>query len=216
MSLMQKMMFSVYQSELDFDQTVASLSEAAQRNGWQIPMVHDLQKTYVEAGHEDMTRVKVLYFCFPDGGYQILKEDANKPFSAMMPMGVSVYETNDGEVRIAGMNLERMSLMMGGMAKQVFGQGAVNYKNALAELEQTEPMDSEIEVNKKGCLLGCLSATAILGALVGGLIVLMVKVMPKIMAVMMPKMMSAMEGAGVQPPCAQIILEHMEGKGTEE
>jgi hypothetical protein len=36
------------------------------------------------------------------------------------------------------------------------------------------------------------------------------RVMPKLMAKMMPKMMSMMEEAGVQPPCAQIILARLE------
>ena len=213
MSLLPKVMLSVYQSELGFDQTVASLTEAAKRNGWHIPMVHDLQQTYVDVGHEDMTRVKVLYFCNPDGGYRILQDDDHKPLSAMMPMGVSVYETNDSEVRIAGMNLERMSMMMGGTPKQVFGDGALQYKRTLEELERTEPLAQEVEVYKKGCVLGCLSLTAILGVLAVGLVVLMSKVMPKIMATMMPKMMAVMEDAGVQPPCAQIILERMDKEG---
>jgi uncharacterized protein (DUF302 family) len=212
MSLMQRMMFSVYQSELGFDETVAALREAARRNGWDVRMEHDLQECYVEAGYEDMTRATTLYLCYPDGGYQIMKDDANKPLSAMMPMGVSVYETNEGEVRIAGMNLERMSMMMGGTAKQVFSQGATSYKNALAELEKTEPLAGETQVDKKACLLGCLGAIAAVVGLLAGMVVLMVNLMPKIMTVMMPKMMGAMEEAGVQPPCAQIILEHMEGQ----
>jgi hypothetical protein len=145
-----------------------------------------------------------------------MKDDADKPLSAMIPMGVSVYETNEGEVRIAGMSLERMSMMMVGTAKQVFSQGATNYKNALAELEKTEPVADEVEVDKKACLLGCLGVLAAVVGLVAGMVVLMVNLIPKIMTVMMPKMMGAMEEAGVQPPCAQIILEHIEGQETED
>jgi hypothetical protein len=39
--------------------------------------------------------------------------------AVMMPMGVSVYETQEGEVFIAGMNLEQMSMMFGGAVKEV-------------------------------------------------------------------------------------------------
>jgi hypothetical protein len=41
------------------------------------------------------------------------------------------------------------------------------------------------------------------------------KLMPKLMSKMMPKMMAMMEEAGVQPPCAQIILERLETEQAE-
>lgn len=43
------------------------------------------------AGLSDMTRVKILYLCNPEGGYEILKSDDFKAMSVMMPMPVSVY-----------------------------------------------------------------------------------------------------------------------------
>jgi uncharacterized protein (DUF302 family) len=113
------MMFSVHASELDFYTTVEAVIESAEKNGWKIPMVHDLQENYRESGFEDMTRLKVVYFCNPDGGYRMLQDDGNKPMSVMMPMGVSVYETSGDEVYIAGMNLERMGLMFGGTVQIV-------------------------------------------------------------------------------------------------
>jgi uncharacterized protein (DUF302 family) len=119
MSFMRKMMFTVHRSKLDFEETVEALRTSAQEHGWEIPMEHDLQENYQNAGYEEMTRVTTLYFCTPDGGYQILRDDDNTPMAVMMPMGVSVYETQEGEVFIAGMNLEQMSMMFGGAVKEV-------------------------------------------------------------------------------------------------
>jgi uncharacterized protein (DUF302 family) len=216
MNLMQKMMFSVYKSELDFEETVSALTASAQKNGWKIPMSYDLQKGYHEAGLEDMTKMKIIYFCNPEGGYEILQEDANKPMSVMMPMGVSVYETNDGEVHVSGMNLGGMSKVFGGAVKEVLSNGATNYAKSLADFAQPEEHPGEIQVDGGKCALGCLSVTAIIGGLVALVVWIGSKlipvIMPKMMSTMMPKMMEAMDEAGIQPPCAQIILDSLEDK----
>ncbi len=223
MNLMRKMMFTVHRSDLGFDETVTALKASAQEHGWDIPMMHDCQETYQDAGYEDMTKLTTLYFCDPDGGYQILQDDANKPMAVMMPMGVSVYETSDREVYVAGMNLGRMSKMFGSPVKEVLHEGAVRYQRTLADVGRPEPGE-EIKVDGGRCCLsvglGCLSLTAISAALVGGLVYLATKlvpqIMPKIMAKMMPKMMEMMEEADVQPPCAQIILEKLQAETDEE
>jgi uncharacterized protein (DUF302 family) len=216
MNLMQQMMITEYRSELDFDETVATLTETAKKNGWDIPMVHDLQKNYREAGYEDMTKVKILYFCNPHGGYKILQDDEHKSMSVMMPMGVSVYEKNSGGVYVAGMSLARMSMVFGGTVKAVLKEGAENYAKSLDEFAQPSDENVEIQVESGRCCLGCVSITAIIGALLGALVLIASKIipiiMPKVMSKMMPKMMEAMDEAGVQPPCAQIISEKLEAQ----
>ena len=130
-NLMQQMMFKVYKSKLGIDETVSTVAEAATRNGWQIPDIRDLQKEYQEAGFSGMTKVKILYFCNPQGGYDILKDDKNKSMSVMMPMGVSIYETSDGRVEIAAMNLGMMSGMFSGVAQEVLSNSAANLEKTL-------------------------------------------------------------------------------------
>ncbi len=134
MFMMKRLMFIKKKSKLKFDETVSSIRESAIKHDWEIPSIFDLQKEYMDAGYEDMTRVKVIYFCNPKGGYRILKDDNNKQMSVMMPMGVSVYETEDGQVYIAGMNLGFMSKMFGGVIKEVMGDGAQRLKNTLEDI----------------------------------------------------------------------------------
>jgi len=212
-------MFNVHQSNLSFDETVDALTKSAQENGWKIPMVHDLQKNYQEAGFEDMTRATIVYFCNPSGGYRILKEDENKPMSVMMPMGVSVYETQTGDVLIVGMNLERMSMMFGDDVKNVLRESAVNYTNSMASFA-TPHNASDVEIDKKKFLLGCVSLIAGILVLLGAVIAIMGKVfsvlMPKMMATMMPKMMESMEKAGVEPPCVDMIVNRLEDQQIDE
>lgn len=130
-SMMPVMMFAKYKSALNFEETVSAIRESAQKHGWKIPEIRDLQQDYQEDGLEDMTKLKILYFCNPQGGYRILQDDTHKPMSVMMPMGVSVYETNDGQVYLAGMNLGTMSMMFSGTVKKVLQEGAANFKKSL-------------------------------------------------------------------------------------
>ena len=132
--MMPNMMFSTYKSKLDFDETVSSLEESAKKNGWTIPEIRDLQHDYIEEGLEDMTKVKILYFCNAQGGYNILKDDDYKKMSVMMPMGVSVYETNDGQVGIAAMNIGFMSMMFSGTVKKVLQEGGGNFRNSVENI----------------------------------------------------------------------------------
>lgn len=141
--LMKKVMFTARKSKLDFEETVSAISESAINNGWEIPQTYDLQQEYLRAGHEDMTRLKVLYFCNPDGGYKILRDDIDKPMSVMMPMPVSVYETSDGQVYIAALNLGSMSMMFGVTVKEVLKEGAENYAKTLEDIAE----ESHISLN---------------------------------------------------------------------
>jgi uncharacterized protein (DUF302 family) len=134
--LMKKMMFTVRKSRLDFEDTITAIGESAIKSGWEIPSVYDLQQEYKKAGHEDMTRMKIIYFCNPHGGYRILKDDVDKPMSVIMPAGVSVYEATDGQVYIAGINFERMSGMFGGTAREVLKEAAGNYARTLQDIAE--------------------------------------------------------------------------------
>ena len=132
--MMPNMMFATYKSKLDFDETVSSLEESAKKNGWTIPEIRDLQQDYIKDGLADMTKVKILYFCNPQGGYNILKDDDYKKMSVMMPMGVSVYENNDSQVKIAAMNIGFMSMMFSGMVKKVLQDGGERFRNSIENI----------------------------------------------------------------------------------
>jgi uncharacterized protein (DUF302 family) len=132
--MMPNMMFATYKSKLAFNEAVSSLEESAKKNGWTIPEIRDLQQDYIEEGHEDMTKVKILYFCNSQGGYNILKDDDYKKISVMMPMGVSVYETNDDQVRITAMNIGFMSMMFSGTVKKVLREGGEKFRNSIKNI----------------------------------------------------------------------------------
>ncbi len=137
-NLMQQMMFRVDTSTLSFEETVSSLTESARQNGWVIPDTRDLQQEYHKAGLTDMTRCTILYFCNPQGGYNILTgSDKSKAMSVMMPMGVSIYETTGGQVEIAAMNLSLMSNFFSGVIKDVLKDGGERYEKSLEGIVAT-------------------------------------------------------------------------------
>ena len=130
-NLMQQLMFKVYKSKVGFDETVSAVAEAAPKNGWQVSDIRDLDKEFQAAGLSDTTKVKIIYLCDPQGSYEILKDDSGKSMSVMMPMGVSIYETSDGRVEIAAMNLGMMSGMFSGVVQEVMSNGAANLEKTL-------------------------------------------------------------------------------------
>ncbi len=134
--LMSQMMFRVDRSSLNFEETVATLSESAKQNGWTIPDTRDLQRQYHDEGLDDMTRCTILYFCNAQGGYAIFtSSDKSKAMSVMMPMGVSVYETDQRQVEIAAMNLGLMSNFFSGVIKDVFKDSHARYEKSLEALK---------------------------------------------------------------------------------
>lgn len=135
-NLMGQTMFRVDHSGLSFEETVTALSASAEKNGWTIPDTRDLQREYHEAGLDEMTPCKILYFCDAEGGYAILSSsDTNKAFSALMPIGVSVYQTATGEVEVAAVNLGLMSHFFSGTTKQVFAESGVRYEKSLEAIK---------------------------------------------------------------------------------
>ncbi len=117
--LMPKLMIRVYRSRLSFDETVSAIERNALSKNWKVPKIYDLQKTLQEAGHEDMTPLKILSICQPHHAYNILKNDADKIVTAIMPCRIGVFRAKDGSVRIAEMNMGLMSRMFGGNIAQV-------------------------------------------------------------------------------------------------
>ncbi len=52
----------------------------------------------------------------------------------MMPMGVSVYETTNGETEIAAMNIGMMSGMFAGDVKETLSDSSNNLDNCLKNI----------------------------------------------------------------------------------
>lgn len=131
---MPRMMLTVHESKLSFDETVAAIENSAVEQGWKVPKIYDIQKNLVDAGHTEMTRLKIISLCSPEHAYEILKEDSRKKVSAIMPCRLGVYEAKDGKVYVAGLNVGLMSKMFGGVIEDVMSDAAKSEKKILEKV----------------------------------------------------------------------------------
>ena len=131
---MPRMMLTVHESRLGFDETVAAIENSAVEQGWKVPKIYDIQESLVDAGHTEMGRLKILSLCQLDHSYEILKEDSRKKVSAIMPCRLGVYETKGGKVYVAGLNVGLMSKMFGGVIEDVMGDVAKEEKEMLKDV----------------------------------------------------------------------------------
>lgn len=95
-------------SRFGFEETVEILKSAAEKDGWNVPAIHDLQQSLAKSG-KHVKPVKVLEICKPEYSGQMLELNDERIMSVMMPCRISVYEKNDGKVHIALLNVESMA-----------------------------------------------------------------------------------------------------------
>lgn len=135
--LMPKMMLMDQISQLDFEETVVAIEKAALVRGWKVPKIYNIQKTLQDAGHEEMTRVKIISICQPHHAYNVLKADADKFVTAIMPCRLAVYEDAQKRVHIAEMNMGLMSKFFGPTVREIIGNHvAVEEKEMMAGIVQ--------------------------------------------------------------------------------
>ncbi len=102
-------------SRFDFDQTVGMLKTAAEKDGWSVPAIHDLQQSLAKSG-KNVKPVKVIEICKPMYSGQMLELNDERIMSVMMPCRISVYEKNDGNIYIS---LLDASAMAGGLPDNI-------------------------------------------------------------------------------------------------
>ncbi len=129
--LMPKFMLSIHESKYNVDKTVTEIEKSAKANNWQVPKIYALQASLQKLGHSDMTEAKIISLCQADHAYNILKNDADKRITAIMPCRIGVYEDKTGKVFIAGMNMGLMSKMFGGNIAKVMAGVAEEEHNIL-------------------------------------------------------------------------------------
>jgi uncharacterized protein (DUF302 family) len=133
--VMPRMMINVQKSKLNFDDTVSAVSESVTKEkGWKVPAIFDIQKNILDAGHKDMTKVKIVSLCQPHYAKKILESDDDKKVTTMMPLGIGIYETKDGQVYMSTMNIGIMGMMFGGTIADVMGDAAKDIEEMLEDI----------------------------------------------------------------------------------
>lgn len=132
---MPSLMLMEYRSPLDYEQTVAALNEAiAKKQNWKVPQVFDYQKNIQDAGHEPIDRVGTVALCNPLYASRILADEQNRKVTAFMPLGVGVYQREDGEVYISELNVGLLGMMFGGTIAEVMGEAGTDVKEVIVSV----------------------------------------------------------------------------------
>ena len=95
-------------SKYPFTETVERLTTEAKERSWNIPVIHDLQKSLLKVGKE-IKPVTVIEICKPDYSGKLLELNYERIISVFMPCRISVYEKNDGKTYIALLNGEALA-----------------------------------------------------------------------------------------------------------
>ena len=111
-------LFLEVQSKYNFDQTVQKLTETILSAGWKVTHVHDLQET-MRKNQFDVLPVKVMELCKPAYSVKLLRIDAERLYSSMMPCRISVYDKSDGNTYVSLMNSGIVAAQIGGIVEHV-------------------------------------------------------------------------------------------------
>jgi len=128
-SVMPSMMLRERVSPLGFDETVAKIEANAKDGGWVVSGVRKIDQSVRKHGGGEVIRVSLVEMCQPHHAAKILNDIDGRKASVLMPCSVSVYEDEQGVVRVVSLNSGLMGRMFGGVIAEVMG-GSVSREQA--------------------------------------------------------------------------------------
>lgn len=126
--------FTVYESEMGFDETVEAVSRSVEEKGWTIPHQYNLQAT-MQNNNLESGPVIIMSLCNPGYGHKVITDEKSRKASALLPCRVAIYE-KDGKTFISMLNNDLLSKFM-----------SKNVNNALVEAtrENEEIIENAIQ-----------------------------------------------------------------------
>lgn len=122
-------MFDLKTSKLGFEETVTAIRSAAEKRGWKVGEVHDVQAAMKAEGVKDAPCLKVISACPRDANEQLAKASQGK--APPLPCRMTVFETKDGKVQIMRLNTGLFAKGMQGEAAKVLAQVAAEEEAVL-------------------------------------------------------------------------------------
>ena len=132
---MPTLMLIEHKSPLNYEGTVAALNKVIEKKqDWKVPKIFDFQKNIHDAGHGPIGRVGTVALCNPLYASRILEDDQNRMVTALMPLGIGVYEDQDGQVYISELNVGLLGMMFGGTIADVMADAGKDVKNVITSV----------------------------------------------------------------------------------
>ena len=124
-----------HKSSLNYDETVATLSEAINNKpNWKVLSVSDFQENVQQAGHGNIERTGSVPLCNPLYAARILSDESNRKVTAFMPLNIGVYEDAKGEVYVSELNVGMMGMMFGGTIAEVMADAGKDIKDVISSV----------------------------------------------------------------------------------
>ncbi|MBU1665944.1 MAG: DUF302 domain-containing protein [Gammaproteobacteria bacterium] len=121
--MQMQMMASMYDlrySRFGFDETVTAIRSGAEKRGWKLGDVHDVQAEMRTAGVKDARRMKALGLCPAGANERVTKASGGK--APPLPCRTTVFETADGKINVVRLNLHTLAKGMQGDLSKVLGE----------------------------------------------------------------------------------------------
>lgn len=120
-------------SRYNFEDTLKLFEEGLLKRGWSTLHIHNLHEILKNKGYEVLP-VKVYEVCKASYSVKLLQNSNTRHISCMMPCRVSIYLSDDGEVRISRMDAKSMSGNMEGLAQEMMGLSFSEMEDLIAPL----------------------------------------------------------------------------------
>lgn len=116
-------MFDMRKSRLGFEETISTIKAGAEKRGWKVGPVQDMQVQMREAGVKDAKRMKVIHLCPAGANEKVAKAAGGK--TPPLPCRATVFDGKDGKLYVVRMNLSNLAKTLpGDLAKAMAEVGA--------------------------------------------------------------------------------------------
>jgi uncharacterized protein (DUF302 family) len=116
-------MFDLRKSKLGFEETISTIKSSAEKRGWKVGAVQDMQARMREAGAKDAKRMKVIELCPAGANEKVAKAAGGK--APPLPCRATVFDGKDGKLYVMRMNLTNLAKTLpGDLAKAMAEVGA--------------------------------------------------------------------------------------------
>jgi uncharacterized protein (DUF302 family) len=116
-------MFDLRKTKLGFEETLSAIKTGAEKRGWKVGPMQDVQAQMKASGVKDAKRMKVLHLCPAGANEKIAKAGGSK--MPPLPCRATLFEGQDGQLYVVRMNLNNLSKTLpGDLAKAMAEVGA--------------------------------------------------------------------------------------------
>ncbi len=130
---MPSIMLVRHKSNRGYAETIAVLSHAiGNKPDWRVLTLNDYQKS--TAAFAKLEHVGSITICNPHYASTILANDADRGVTALMPLGIGVYEDKARQVYVTQLNVGLMGMMFGGTIADVMGAAGKDIDGAIASV----------------------------------------------------------------------------------